>query len=164
MRICLETHGEFCEAQGLAPTTSVRVDRCEGGAGFRPRTPRHALRTTCGEGDVGFVATTIALLSYFISSVLTFVGEVVQPVETGGMPKGGDVRARLRKRLHDKSLALQEEACRVAEERVALQAKHTKEITPKNFDVVFVQMDRVCLYGRTRERIGYAYDAKRARR
>ena len=44
------------------------------------------------------------------------------------MPKGGDVRARLRKRLHDKSLALQEEACRVAEERVALQAKHTKEI------------------------------------
>tara|TARA_B100000683_G_scaffold109337_1_gene107769 strand:+ start:4149 stop:4574 length:426 start_codon:yes stop_codon:yes gene_type:complete len=62
---------------------------------------------------------------------LTFVGEVVQPVETGGMPKGGDVRARLRKRLHDKSLALQEEARRVAEERDALQAKHTKETIAK---------------------------------
>ncbi|MBJ62394.1 MAG: hypothetical protein CMB57_03995 [Euryarchaeota archaeon] len=62
---------------------------------------------------------------------MTFVGEVVQPVETGGMPKGGDVRARLRKRLHDKSLALQEEARRVAEERDALQAKHTKETIAK---------------------------------
>ena len=62
---------------------------------------------------------------------MTFVGEVVQPVETGGMPKGGDVRARLRKRLHDKSLALQEEARRVAEERDALQAKHTKETIEK---------------------------------
>ncbi len=47
------------------------------------------------------------------------------------MPKGGDVRARLRKRLHDKSLALQEEARRVAEERDALQAKHTKETIAK---------------------------------
>ena len=42
------------------------------------------------------------------------------------MPKGGDVRARLRKRLHDKSLALQEDARRCAEERDALQASHTK--------------------------------------
>ena len=67
---------------------------------------------------------------------MTFVGEVappplVAPVETGGMPKGGDVRARLRKRLHDKSLALQEEARRVAEERDALQTKHTKETINK---------------------------------
>ena len=41
-----------------------------------------------------------------------------------------DVRARLRKRL-DKSLALREEARRVAEERDALQAKHTKEAINK---------------------------------
>ena len=48
------------------------------------------------------------------------------------MPRtAGDVRARLRKRLHDKSLALQEEARRVAEERDALQAKHTKETINK---------------------------------
>ena len=44
------------------------------------------------------------------------------------MPRtADDVRARLRKRLHDKSLALREEARRVAQERDALQAKYTKE-------------------------------------
>jgi hypothetical protein len=44
------------------------------------------------------------------------------------MPRtADDVRARLRKRLHDKSLALREEARRVAQERDALQAKHTKK-------------------------------------
>jgi hypothetical protein len=42
------------------------------------------------------------------------------------MPKGGDVKARLRKKLHDKSVALQEEARRVAEQREALKASHTK--------------------------------------
>ncbi len=47
------------------------------------------------------------------------------------MPKGGDVRARLRKRLHDKSLALQEQARHVAEQRDALQASHTKETIDK---------------------------------
>ena len=48
------------------------------------------------------------------------------------MPRtADDVRARLRKRLHDKSLALREEARRVAQERDALQAKHTKETTNK---------------------------------
>ena len=48
------------------------------------------------------------------------------------MPRtADDVRARLRKRLHDKSLALQEEARRVAEARDALQAKHTKETIAK---------------------------------
>ena len=48
------------------------------------------------------------------------------------MPRSADdVRARLRKRLHDKSLALQEEARRVAEERDALQTKHTKETINK---------------------------------
>ena len=48
------------------------------------------------------------------------------------MPRtADDVRARLRKRLHDKSLALQEEARRVAEERDALQAKYTKETIAK---------------------------------
>ena len=48
------------------------------------------------------------------------------------MPRtADDVRARLRKRLHDKSLALREEARRVAEARDALQAKHTKETIAK---------------------------------
>ena len=48
------------------------------------------------------------------------------------MPRtADDVRARLRKRLHDKSLALREEARRVAQERDALQAKHTKETIAK---------------------------------
>jgi len=47
------------------------------------------------------------------------------------MPKGGDVRARLRKKLHDRSVALHEEARRVAEQRDALQASHTKETIDK---------------------------------
>ena len=48
------------------------------------------------------------------------------------MPRtADDVKARLRKKLHDKSLALQEDARRVAEERVALQASHTKETIDK---------------------------------
>ena len=48
------------------------------------------------------------------------------------MPRDADdVRARLRKKLHGKSLALQEDARRVAEERDALQASHTKETIDK---------------------------------
>jgi len=48
------------------------------------------------------------------------------------MPRtADDVKARLRKKLHDKSLALQEDARRVAEERDALQASHTKETIDK---------------------------------
>jgi hypothetical protein len=47
------------------------------------------------------------------------------------MPKGGDVRARLRKKLYEKSVALREEARRVAEQRDALQATHTKETIDK---------------------------------
>ena len=48
------------------------------------------------------------------------------------MPRDADdVKARLRKKLHDKSLALQEDARRVAEERDALQTKHTKETIDK---------------------------------
>ena len=53
------------------------------------------------------------------------------PARISRMPKGGDVRARLRKRLHDKSLALQGQARRVAEQRDALQASHTKETIDK---------------------------------
>ena len=47
------------------------------------------------------------------------------------MPRTGDVRARLRKKLYEKSLALQEDARRCAEERDALKAKHTKETIDK---------------------------------
>ena len=47
------------------------------------------------------------------------------------MPRTGDVRARLRKKLYEKSVAIREEARRVAEERDALQAKHTKETIAK---------------------------------
>ena len=47
------------------------------------------------------------------------------------MPKGGDVRARLRKKLYEKSVPLREEARRVAEQRDALQASHTKETIDK---------------------------------
>ncbi len=56
---------------------------------------------------------------------------LTRSLTTSSMPKGGDVKARLRKKLHDKSVALQEEARRVAEERDALQAKHTKETVDK---------------------------------
>ena len=47
------------------------------------------------------------------------------------MARTGDVRARLRKKLYEKSVALREEARRVAEERDAFQAKHTKETIDK---------------------------------
>ena len=47
------------------------------------------------------------------------------------MPRTGDVRARLRKKLHEKSVSLREEARRVAEQRDALQARHTKETIDK---------------------------------
>ena len=56
---------------------------------------------------------------------------LTRSLTTSSMPKVGDVKARLRKKLHDKSVALQEEARRVAEERDALQAKHTKETIDK---------------------------------
>ncbi len=52
------------------------------------------------------------------------------------MPRtADDVRARLRKKLYDKSVALQEEARRVAEQRDALQASHTKETIDKIIDL-----------------------------
>ena len=47
------------------------------------------------------------------------------------MRHGRDVRARLRKKLYEKSVALREEARRVGEERDALQARHTKETIDK---------------------------------
>jgi len=43
------------------------------------------------------------------------------------MPRDGDARARLRKKLHDKSVALQVEARRVAEQRDALRQSHVRD-------------------------------------
>ena len=126
----------------------MRVDGYEGGSGFSDDTPCDTgggdVRL-CRGGGTGLSLDLCLRLWLRLRSVLganstTSVGEdalvkrtssLTRSLTTSSMPKGGDVKARLRKKLYEKSLALQEEARRVAEERDALQAKHTKETIDK---------------------------------